>query len=71
MNRIAKLKKLIVLFQNLSLQILGEKFACVADSLNECKEWHSVLNIKQFKSISAQKNIQKGNITSSIAMNEL
>lgn len=55
----------------LSLQILGEKFAWVADSLNECKEWHSVLNIKQFKSISAQKNIQKGNITSSIAMNEL
>lgn len=63
---------MIVLFQNLSLQILGEKFAWVADSLNECKEWHSVLNIKQFKSISAQKkNIQKGNITSSIAMNEL
>lgn len=38
-------KNLIVLFQNLSLQILGEKFARAADSLNECKEWHSVLNI--------------------------
>lgn len=62
---------MIVLFKKLSLQILGEKFARAADSLNECKEWHSVLNIKQFKSISAQKNIQKGNITSLIAMNEL
>lgn len=50
---------MIVLFQNLSLQILGEKFACVADSLNECKEWDSVLNIKQFKSISAQKTFKK------------
>lgn len=63
---------MIVLFQNLSLQILGEKFAWVADSLNECKEWHSVLNIKQLKVYQCtKKNIQKGNITSSIAMNEL
>lgn len=50
---------MIVLFKNLSLQILGEKFAWVADSLNECKEWHSVLDIKQFKSISAQKTFKK------------
>lgn len=51
-------KILIFSFLNLSVQILGEIFACAAESWNECKEWHSILNNKQFKSISAQKTFK-------------